>query len=171
MDGLTDDERRVREAALECLAELGSPPAADALANHLGDPRDIGATATALAWLKDPRAFDPLIAVLDRPYDSGNVYRGSIIAFGWLGDARAVPALAAKLERLGDGWVAAAGHDPQRPDWAAHMEATSICDALRMIGGGDVVATVARASTVRRPSAPLPGEGRTPAVCSPCSAR
>jgi HEAT repeat protein/uncharacterized protein DUF1963/PBS lyase HEAT-like repeat-containing protein len=137
IEGLADDIDGVRLAALDCLAELGSPAAADALASHLADPRDAGATATALAWLKDPRAFDPLIAALDRPYDSGNVNRGSIMAFGWLADRRAVPPLAAALERMGDRWVAAEGQAPPRPDWAAHMLATSIANALMLIGGAE----------------------------------
>jgi hypothetical protein len=142
---LDDDDDRVRRAAIECLAELGSPVAANALAKHLADPRDTGATATALAWLKDPRAFDPLIAVLDRPYDSGNVYRGSIIAFGWLGDDRAVEPLAAVLERLGDRCVAADGQIPPRPDWPAHTQAASAGDALRMIGGNEAESAIERA--------------------------
>jgi hypothetical protein len=145
IDGLEDGEESVRRAAIECLAELGSAAAADALAGHLADPRDVGATATALAWLKDPRAFDALVAVLDRPYDSGNVYRGSIIAFGWLRDRRAVEPLAALLERLGDRWVAADGQQPPRPDWPAHMQAASACDALRMIGGNEAESAVERA--------------------------
>jgi hypothetical protein len=145
IDSLDDDDARVRSAAIGCLAELGSAAAANALANHLADPRDVGATATALAWLKDPRAFDPLIAVLDRPYDSGNIYRGSIVAVGWLGDRRAVEPLTALLEQLGDRWVAADGQVPPRPDWPAHMQATSVCDALRMIGGVEAESAVERA--------------------------
>jgi hypothetical protein len=145
IEGLADDFEGVRREAIDCLAELGSPAAADVLANHLADPRDTGATATALAWLKDPRAFDPLVAVLDRPYDSGNLYRGSIIAFGWLGDRRAVGPLAAVLERLGDRWVAADGQVPPRPDWPAHMQATSVCDALRVIGGIEAESAIKRA--------------------------
>jgi hypothetical protein len=145
IDSLDDDDARVRRAAIECLAELGSTATADALANHLTDPRDVGATATALAWLKDPRAFDPLISVLDRPYDSGNAYRGSIIAFGWLGDHRAVEPLAALLERLGDRWVAADGQVPPRPDWPAHTQAASAGDALRMIGGNEAESAIERA--------------------------
>jgi hypothetical protein len=145
IDALADDIEGVRRAAIECLAELGSAAAADALAIHLADSRDVGATATALAWLKDPRALDPLISVLDRPYDSGNVYRGSIIAFGWLGDRRVVAPLAAMLERLGDRWIAADGQVPPRPDWPAHMLATSICDALRMIGGAAAESAIERA--------------------------
>jgi hypothetical protein len=93
--------------------------------------------------LKDPRAFDPLVAVLDKPYDSGNVYRGSIIAFGWLGDRRAVGLLAAVLEQLGDLWVAAHGQVPPRPDWRAQMQAASVCDALRMIGGDEAESAIA----------------------------
>jgi len=145
VDSLEDDEDNVRRAAIECLAELGSAAAADALASHLADPRDVGATATALAWLKDPRAFDPLLSVLDRPYDSGNVYRGSIVALGWLRDRRAVEPLAALLELLCDRWVAADGQQPPRPDWPAHMQAASVCDALRMIGGNEAESAVERA--------------------------
>ena len=142
---LDDDDDAVRHAAIGCLAELGSADAGDALADHLADPRDAGPTATALAWLKDARAFDPLVAVLDRPYESGNVYRGSIIAFGWLGDRRAVGPLAAVLEQLGDRWVAADGQIPPRPDWPAHMRAASVCNALRMIGGDDAESAIALA--------------------------
>jgi hypothetical protein len=145
VEALAGDIESVRRAAIDCLAELGSAGAADALADHLADQRDVGATATALAWLKDPRAFDPLISVLDRPYDSGNVYRGSIVAFGWLADRRAVEPLVGLLERLGDRWVAADGQVPPRPDWPAHMQATSICDALRMIGGSEAESAVERA--------------------------
>ena len=145
IDRLADDDDRVRRAGIECLAELGSMDAADALADHLADPRDVGPTATALAWLKDSRAFAPLVAVLDRPYDSGNVYRGSIIAFGWLGDRRAVGPLAAMLEQLGDRWVAADRQVPPRPDWPAHTQAASVCDALRMIGGDEAESAIALA--------------------------
>lgn len=145
IEHLADDDDTIRRAALECLAELGTPAAADALADHLADSRDVGATATALAWLKDPRAFQPLIAVLERPYESGNVYRSSTMAFGWLGDRRAVGPLADLLERLGDRWLAAAGQVPPQPDWTAHMLATSIVSALTLIGGDDARAAVERA--------------------------
>jgi hypothetical protein len=143
---LADDADGVRRAAIDCLAELGSPAAADALAAHLDDPRDVGATATALAWLKDARAFEPLLTVLDRPYDSGNMYRGSLVALGWMGDGRAVASLTARLELLADHWRAAAsGQHPLRPDWQARTEAASICFALRAIGGDAAEAAIERA--------------------------
>lgn len=174
IDALDDDDDSVRRAGIECLAELGSVDAADALAYHLADPRDVGPTATALAWLRDSRAFAPLVAVLDRPYDSGNVYRGSIIAFGWLGDRRAVGPLATVLEQLGQRWAAAYGSGTPRPDWAAHMQAASICDALRMIGGDEAESAIAvaqRRFDDLRLHIPLPAERRPFAYRAPPDTR
>ena len=144
---LDDQDDRVREAAIECLAELGGPIAADALAARLADPQDRVAAATALAWLRDPRAVAPLLDAVDQPHLSRNVSRSPGSALAWLAEPRTVPPLVSILEAATERWVASRpqpGSLP-RPDWDAHTVATDVAGALMRIGGADAEAAVSRA--------------------------
>ncbi len=143
---LGDPEDRVREAAIECLAELGGRPAGDALAAKLTDPQDRVAAATALAWLRDPRAVEPLLDAIDQPTLGGNIMRSPGSALAWLADPRTVPPLVAVLEAATERWLASRpepGSLP-RPDWGAHAVATDVASALIRIGGAEADAAVSR---------------------------
>jgi len=148
LDALRDADERVRAAVVACLAELGGKMAADALATQLAHPPDGTPAATALAWLRDERAVEPLLAAIDQPRLSGNAYRSVGSALGWLADPRTVPPLVHLLNLMTDRWITSqqvpAGLPP-RPDWGAHMVATDVVTALGMIGGAEADAAVAQA--------------------------
>ena len=143
--GLDETDDGARRAAIECLAELGGPDAVEALAAHLAHGADVVATAMALAWLKDSRAFEALVVALGERGFSRNAYRSPAFGLSWLDDRRAVSALARHLDELADEWTAAAAADPARPAWAAHMLAASAGEALLRIGGDEATAAVERA--------------------------
>ena len=147
IDGLGDADERVRAAAIACLAELGGREATDALANQLANPQDRVRAATALAWLHDERALEPLLAAIDHPTIGGNLYRSIGSALGWLADPRSVSPLVRHLDVMTDRWVASRQQpgSPPRPDWGAQMIATDAATALTMIGGAEGEAAVARA--------------------------
>ena len=147
VDALRDTDERVRAAAIGCLAELGGSVAADALANQLAQPPDRVRAATALAWLRDKRAVEPLLAAIDHPTVGGNLYRSIGSALGWLVDPRTVPPLVHILNAMTDRWVASQRkpESPPRPDLGAQIVATDVATALAMIGGAEAEAAVARA--------------------------
>ena len=149
IQALDDPDDRVRQAAIECLAELGGPTAADALADQMSNPPDRIAAATALAWLRDARAVEPLLDAIDQPTMSGNVMRSPGSALAWLADPRTVPPLVAVLEAATERWLASRpepGSLP-RPDWDAHTVAIDVASALSRIGGAEADAAVSRAES------------------------
>ena len=61
---LSDPDQEIRREAIAALADMGEG-AADTIAERLGDPEDRLEAATALAWLRDNRALEPLEMALD----------------------------------------------------------------------------------------------------------
>ncbi|HEX5040062.1 MAG TPA: HEAT repeat domain-containing protein [Candidatus Limnocylindria bacterium] len=147
IDALGDADVRVRAAAIGCLADIDGPGAADALAGQLAHPEDRVHAATALAWLHDDRAVEPLLAAVDHPSLGGNAYRSVGSALAWIGDPATVPPLVRVLEEMTERWVASqpTPGSPPRPDWGAEMVATDVATALLLIGGSAAEAAVARA--------------------------
>jgi hypothetical protein len=167
----------VRAAAIECLAELGGPAAADALAAQMSDPRDRVVAATALAWLHDPRAVEPLLDAIELPHQNRNIMRSPGSALAWLADPRTVPPLVSVLEVATERWIASRPQpgSPPRPDWDAHAVATDVASALIRIGGPEAEAALSRA-TARfdgslRPFLPTPPEFRPFAFRAPPDTR
>lgn len=148
IDALRDADERVRAAAIACLAELGGKMAAEALATQLAQTPDRTGAATALAWLRDERAVEPLLAAIDHPAVGGSLYPSIGSALGWLADPRTVPPLIRLLNLMTDRWIASqhvpAG-SPPHPDWGAQMVATDVATALTAIGGAEAQAAVGQA--------------------------
>jgi hypothetical protein len=162
VQALGDADDRVRAAAIECLAELGGSAAADALANQMTNPADRVHAATALAWLRDPRAVDPLLDAVDQPTWGGNAMRSPSSALAWLAEPRTVPPLVAVLEAATTRWVASrpeSGKLP-KPDWEAHSVATDVAGALIRMGGAEAAVSRAQAQFdgSLRPFLPTPPE-------------
>jgi hypothetical protein len=113
----------------------------------MAHPGERVAAAIALAWLRDGRAVEPLLAAVDQETFSRNIRRAPAAALAWLADPSTVPSLARVLERMADRWVASrpTPGSPPRPDWGAHRVATDVAMALKAIGGADAEAAVARA--------------------------
>jgi hypothetical protein len=122
---LEHDDDLVRHAAIDALAETG-PAGADAIATRLADPRDRKQAASALAWLNDERAFEPLAMILDSDRLIGESILGgdAIGAMGRLGG----PAAIAVLARAADRVIRAA--DDGAPDWQARSVASMIGQAV-----------------------------------------
>lgn len=122
---LDDEEDFIRRVAIEALASMGRA-AADAIATRLGDPRDRVEAAKALAWLHDPRAFEPLAMMLDSDtlIADSILGAGTIAAMGRLGGPEAV----AVLTRAADGLIAAA--DAGAVGWQVNSAASAIAQTL-----------------------------------------
>lgn len=87
-----NEKRRSHAASL--LGEFGDPQAVPLLIEvlqHDKSDRARHSTAYALSELKDPRAFDALLAALDDPYEQTRMY--TAMGLGQLKDVRAVGAL------------------------------------------------------------------------------
>jgi HEAT repeat protein len=101
--GLDDaDPARVGPALAEQLARLAAAPTLDMIAGHEGELRV--ELCTRLGELREPSAFDPLLALLRMPeaQQPKPVYRAAAHALGRLGDARATPALIAVQFEIAD---------------------------------------------------------------------
>ena len=102
------------------------PKAADAIAARLDDPRDRVEAARALAWLHDPRAFEPLAMALDSDTLLQDSFLGgaTFTAMGRLGGPEAV----AVLTRAADRVIAEA--DAGAAEWLARSAASAIAQTL-----------------------------------------
>ena len=91
---LKDEHRPVRWAAIEALGDLGEPLAVPPLLDYIKrkEPYRWGKilAANALAAIKDPRARDPLFALLSSG-DDAIPQRVVLLALARLGDERIVP--------------------------------------------------------------------------------
>ena len=74
----------------------------------------LNATAAALGELKDPRAVEPLITLLQQGASSAKF---AAAALGQIGDPRAVPALISALESEDDKTRTAAAHALHKIRW------------------------------------------------------
>lgn len=82
----------IRETAIKMLGRVGDASAVDALIVNLGERRMRYLTVQALGQIGDPRAFGPLMDLLET--DSYTDTRGYIVqALGWIGVKKAVPKL------------------------------------------------------------------------------
>jgi hypothetical protein len=122
---LDDDDPFIRRIAIEALASMG-PRAADAIAARLDDPRDHVDAARALAWLYDPRAFEPLAKMLDSDTLLQDSFLGgaTFTAMGRLGGPEAI----AVLTRAADRVIREA--DAGAPDWLARNAASAIAQTF-----------------------------------------
>ena len=122
---LDHEEDFIRRVAIEALASIG-PRAADPIATRLDHPQDRLEAAMALAWLHDPRAFEPLAMMLDSDTLIADSVFGSGMfrAMGRLGGPQAVGALARAADRV----IAEA--DAGAMDWQARNAASAIAQAL-----------------------------------------
>jgi HEAT repeats/PBS lyase HEAT-like repeat len=122
---LDDEEDFIRRVAIEALASMG-PRAAAAIAARLDDPRDRVEAARALAWLNDPRAFEPLAMMLDSDtLIADSVFGGgTFTAMGRLGGPGAVDVLTRAADRV----IAAA--DAGAVEWQVNSAASAIAQTL-----------------------------------------
>ena len=98
---LLRDERQpptLRECASGALGFTADRRAVDALLDNLKRRQFLFRTGDALGRLRDPRAFDPLIGLLESAGKYGK--RGAAHGLARLGDPRAIPFLRAALARL-----------------------------------------------------------------------
>ena len=99
-DALKDSNKAIRWTAAEALWEMGDKKAVPALVDYLekGEAYEWGKVITmdALASLKDPRAVNPLIRMLE----SSNPFlrRSAAVALFTIGDDRAISALIGLLK-------------------------------------------------------------------------
>ncbi len=98
IEALGRDSITIRETAIKMLGVVGDAAAVDDLIVNLGERRMRYLTVQALGKIGDPRAFGPLMELLET--DSYTDTRGYIVqALGWIGVKKAVPKL---LEILRD---------------------------------------------------------------------
>lgn len=99
-EALKDSDKAIRWTAAEALWEMGDKGAVPALIEYLekGEAYEWGKVVTmnALGSLKDPRAVDPLIGMLEsvNPF----LRRSAAVALFTIGDQRAIPALIGLLK-------------------------------------------------------------------------
>jgi hypothetical protein len=136
---LDDEEDFIRRVAIEALASMG-PAAADAIVTRLGDPRDRVDAAQALAWLHDPRAFEPLAMMLDSDtLVADSIFGGATFtAMGRLGGPEAI----AVLTRAADRVIAAA--DAGAVDWQTRHAASAVAQAVGKMSDPAAQAAYAR---------------------------
>lgn len=96
----TDQPSIMRECAVDGLGFTRDVRCVDVLLQNLERGEFLFRSGIALGLLEDPRAFDPLISLLEHSGKSGK--RGAAHGLGALGDPRAVPYLAAALDELDD---------------------------------------------------------------------
>ena len=148
-ENLVHPEERVRHASIDCLAELASPPAADLVAARLDEPADRVRAAMALAWLRDGRALEPLLEVVeslpDAPQFFGHIFRNPVMALAWLGERRAIAPLVAVLDALADRWLERAAVLAPQQDWARRSDAESVAAALTLLAPDEAREALARA--------------------------
>jgi hypothetical protein len=122
---LSDPDQEIRREAIAALADMGEG-AADTIAERLGDPEDRLDAATALAWLRDNRALEPLAMALDSDTLVQDLVfeRGHVAALARVGGTGAIPS----LERAADRVAAAA--DANLPEWQTVQAASTIAQAL-----------------------------------------
>lgn len=100
IEALKDSDKAIRWTAAEALWEMGDQGAVPALIEYLekGEAYEWGKVITmnALASLKDPRAVEPLIRMLE----SANPFlrRSAAVALFTIGDERGIPALIGLLK-------------------------------------------------------------------------
>jgi hypothetical protein len=139
VEQLRDEHERVRRSALESLAQLGSTAAADALAECLHDDELHVDAASGLAWLRDPRAFEPLVRLLPPPWpELAHSLPTGLRAFGalgWLGDRAAVPHLVDSLQQLAE----------EGERWKVMGVSEAVARALLQLGGPEAEEAVADA--------------------------
>jgi HEAT repeat protein len=103
-----DEYWRLRTACSQALAEVGEP-AVEPLLRALGsrNPQTRAYAGRALGLIGDPRAFDPIVALLAEESDD-TIQRSLIGALGKLRDERAVAVLLPYLKtppQLNRGWM------------------------------------------------------------------
>jgi HEAT repeat protein len=91
------DDHVMRRAITHALIHMGSP-AVEALIELVPVQGPVGDTAIiALGWIKDPRAVDPLLAILATSKDKSDI----IEALGNIGDPRAIDPLIGLIDASG----------------------------------------------------------------------
>lgn len=138
---LSDRDRRVREAAITCLAELSDTASADALATRLRHRTEGLECALALAWRRDERGFAPLLRAVMKGGDSlRNPHRSPAAALLWYGTERAVPHLVVALDAAARAWVGSGGTDLR-----ARQPANLLASLLATVDDPGAAAPVERA--------------------------
>ena len=102
-----DPDLRVRLAAADALHGFdGNAAARDALARHLEDANDLlrASAVAGIAKLKHPKAFESLLAQVERPGWQSVVRKAALRGLGDLGDERAFATLV-RFAEPGDNWA------------------------------------------------------------------
>lgn len=101
------ETKRVREAAIKALGEIGNPKAVDSLMKALHDKDVRWAAVEALVKIADPKAIDALIKRLKDKQEDKYVREAAAKALGETGNPKAVGILVEALKDKYVGWVAA----------------------------------------------------------------